>query len=448
MSHQADRSVPAVSGAAVLRKVAFRLIPFLFLLYVVNLIDRTNIGIAKLQMVDEEPQVLSKRAYALGAGLFYIGYLLFEVPSNLILLRVGARAWMARIVVTWGLISSAMMFATGPWSFGILRVLLGFAEAGFFPGIIFYLSHWFPARARAQAVATFMTGGVIAGMLGNPIAGLILQHMDRVGGLWGWQWVFLLEGIPAVLLGLVTMRFLTDRPEQATWLTEGERSWLTRELEREKREAAPQHRHTLRAAFTEPRIWLLIGIYFTVAVGDNVYGFYIPTFLKNQFRTLSSSQIGFLAAVPSAIALIAMNLVGRHSDKTGERRWHVAGSAFLAAIGWLTIAIAPSPWVFILGLVITLAGMKSMLPTFWTLPATFLSGTAAAGGVALINSVANLGGFFGPQIIGVAQSADGSFFYGFLIMAGVLFVGGLLTLGVRIVARPKDEPPGVNDGVK
>jgi ACS family tartrate transporter-like MFS transporter len=428
---------PDVSGEAVLRKVGLRLIPFLFLLYVVNLIDRTNIGIAKLQMVDGDYPVLDAADYALGPGLFYIGYLLFEVPSNLILLRVGARVWIARIAVTWGLISVGMMFVTGPWSFYAMRVLLGVAEAGFFPGIIFYLRLWFPARARAKAVATFMSGGAVAAIIGNPLSGRILDSMDQVAGLWGWQWVFLLEGLPAVLLGLATLRYLPDRPEKARWLTEAERDWLLQELDRERREAAHQHAHTLRAAFVDPRVWLLIAIYFTVAVGDNVFAFYSPTFLKSQFSGASPFQIGLLAALPSVIALVGMNLVGWHSDRTRERRWHVAGSAFVAGVGWLTVAYAPSPWVFVVGMAVTLFGMKSMLPTFWALATTLLSGPAAAGGVAFINSVANLGGFVGPQVISRVKSEH----VGFHVMAGVMLAGGLLTLCVRTESKPDAKTP-------
>lgn len=420
-----------VAGKAILRKVTLRLIPFLFLLYVINLVDRTNIGIARLQMVDGNQPVLSELAYALGAGLFYIGYLLFEVPSNIILLRVGARVWMARIVITWGIISALMMFATGPVSFGFLRVLLGFAEAGFFPGIIFYLSQWFPVQVRARAVAIFMTGGVIAPILSNPISGLILEHLDGRAGLWGWQWMFLLEGIPAVVLGLVTLRYLTDHPQQAHWLTVPERHWLIEELAREKNVAAPHRSHTLTAAFLEPRVWLLIAIYFSVAVGDNVYSLYVPSFLKSQFREWSSSQIGFFTVVPSLCALLAMTLVSRHSDKKGERRWHMAASAFTAGLGWLTLAFAPSPLIFVLGLIITLAGMKSLLPIFWTVPTTFLAGTAAAGGVAFINSVGNLGGFVGPVIVGQLKAADGSFFSGLMLMAGIMIMGSGLSLLVR-----------------
>ncbi|HYT95457.1 MAG TPA: MFS transporter, partial [Gemmataceae bacterium] len=392
---------PAPSEAAVFRKVALRLLPFLFLLYVINLIDRTNIGIARLQMVDQQ-NLLDEEAYALGAGIFYVGYLLFEVPSNLILLRMGARAWIARILVSWGLISSAMMFVTGPWSFAILRVLLGIAEAGFFPGIIFYLNGWFPARMRARAVAQFMLGGVIASMVGNPLSGFILEFMDQVGGLWGWQWVFLLEGLPAVALGFVTLAYLTDRPDQARWLTPAERTWLAEQIEADRNRLPHGQRHSLRAAVVDPRVWLLIAIYFTVAMGDNSYGFYIPTFLRSQFPEWTPFEIGLLAAAPGVLAMSGMVLVGRHSDRTGERRWHVAGSAFTAALGWLLIALAASGslaipgidsrWLFVVGVAVTLTGMKCMLPTFWTLPPTFLTGAAAAGGIALINSVANLGG--------------------------------------------------------
>jgi ACS family tartrate transporter-like MFS transporter len=415
--------------AVTLRKVSLRLIPFLFLLYVVNILDRANIGIAKLQMLDDLD--MSETAYGLGAGIFYVGYLLFEVPSNLILARMGARAWIARILVSWGIISSCMMFVTGPWSFYLLRVLLGVAEAGFFPGIILYLSHWFPARERARAVATFMTAAVIASLVGNPISGAILQFMNQTGGLAGWQWVFLLEGIPAVVLGFITLGYLTDRPEQARWLTDAERTWLAGRMAWEEHERHQRHGLSLRAALTNPRVWLLIAVYFTVAMGDNSYGFYLPTLIKEHFPGWTEFEIGLLAAAPSVAAITGMVLVGWHSDHTGERRWHVAGPAWLAASGWVLVALAPSPWLFVLGLAVTTTGMKSMLPTFWSLPTAFLSGTAAAGGIALINSVANLGGFLGPNVIGQVKDRTGSFTVGLLVMAWVLFIGGLLVLCVR-----------------
>ncbi len=461
------------SEPAVFRKVALRLLPFLFLLYVVNLIDRTNVGIARLHMVNQQlappafaastvglmasplgqgpvvtgaalfpkrPNILDEGAYALGAGIFYVGYLLFEVPANLLLLRVGARKWIARILVSWGLISAAMMFVTGPWSFGTMRVLLGVAEAGFFPGIIYYLSDWFPSRVRARAVSYFMLGGVIASMVGNPLSGFILQYMDQVGGLWGWQWVFLLEGLPAVSLGIVTLAYLTDRPDQAHWLTPAERTWLAQQIANDHTHLPHGRSHSLWAAVLDFRVWLLIAVYFTVAVGDNSYGFYIPTFLKSQFPEWSPFQIGLLAAAPSVIAMVGMILVGWHSDRTGERRWHVAGSALTAASGWLLIALAASGrlaipgldslWLFVVGVAVTLTGMKCMLPTFWTLPPSFLTGAAAAGGIALINSVANLGGLAGPWIMGRVKTETGSFTLGYLIMAATLLLGAMLVLNV------------------
>jgi ACS family tartrate transporter-like MFS transporter len=425
--------------AVVFRKVSLRLLPFLLLLYVINLIDRTNVGIARLQMVDQQ-HVLGEEAYALGAGVFYVGYLLFEVPSNLILLRVGARAWVARILITWGLISAAMMFVTGPWSFAALRVLLGVAEAGFFPGVIYYLSDWFPARVRAGAVSHFMLGGVLASMVGNPLSGFILEFMDHAGGLWGWQWVFLLEGLPAVALGFVTLAYLTDRPDQADWLTPAERAWLAVEMENDRRAVPHGRSRSLAAAVLDIRVWLLTAVYFTVAVGDNSYGFYVPTFLKSQFPAWSPSQIGLLAAAPSVTAMAGMVLVGWNSDRTGERRWHVACPAFAAAAGWLVVALAASGrltvpgldarWLFVAGVALTLTGMKSMLPTFWALPPAFLTGAAAAGGIALINSVANLGGMLGPRVIGRVKATTGSFTGGYVVMAATLFLGGLLVLAV------------------
>jgi ACS family tartrate transporter-like MFS transporter len=427
----------------VFRKVSWRLLPFLFLLYVINLIDRGNIGMARMQMVDEQ-HLLDEEAYALGAGIFYFGYLLFEVPSNLILLRMGARAWIARILVSWGLISTAMMFVTGPWSFGVLRVLLGVAEAGFFPGIIYYLSNWFPARVRAKSVALFMMGGVVPALIGNPLSGAILDYMDQIGGLWGWQWVFLLEGIPAVALGFVTLAYLPDRPDQARWLTPEERTWLREQISNDHNHPAARRNHSLAAAVRDPRVWLLIAVYFTAAMGDNSYSFYIPTFLKTQFPDWPASRIGLLTGVPCILALIGMVLVGRHSDRTGERRWHVAGSAFTAAAGWMLIALVASEhlvlpgldsrWVFVVGVAViftgTKTGTKSMLPTFWTLPSSFLSGPAAAGGIALINSVANLGGLLGPTIVGYLKAASGSFITGYLVLAAASCLGGLLVLNV------------------
>lgn len=427
-----DRAASAgeFSESAVLSKVWRRLMPYLFLLFVVNIIDRGNIAIARLQMVDEL-QVLSKRDYAAGVGSFYAGYLVFQIPSNLVLFRVGARRWIAFLLISWGLASSCMMLATGPWTFCGMRALLGIAEAGFFPGIIFYISHWFPARVRAHAVATFMSGALIASIVGNPLSGAILQYMDQVAGLRGWQWIFLLEGFPAVVLGFVTLRFLTDDPERAGWLSLGERAWLAQQLKQDNVQADGCDRQTPAAVLVNPSMWLLIAIYFTVAVGDNCYGYYIPSFVKSQFPDWTGAQIGLLTAAPSLVAVIGMNLIGKHSDQTGERRWHLAGSAFLAAVGWAALALASSPWLFVVALVVALIGVKGMLPTFWTLPAALLSGIAAAAGIALVNSVANFGGLLGPLVVGELEAAYDSFTPGYYVVAGTLLVGGLLALRIR-----------------
>lgn len=422
--------LPPVSEAAVLRKVTLRLIPFLFVLYVMNILDRANIGVVKKTLVDDL-EIIGKAAYGLGAGLFYVGYLLFEVPSNLMLARMGARRWIARILISWGVVSACMMFVQGTWSYYVLRILLGVAEAGFFPGIILYLSQWFPARERARAVATFMTASLVATIVGNPVGKIILQNLDQTAGLAGWQWVFLLEGLPAIALGFLTLSYLTDRPEQADWLTAEERDWLSRRMAEEESLRQQQHGLTMLGALTDARVWLLIAVYFTVATGENAYGFYLVNFLEKRFPTWDPVHIGFLAAVPAVTAMIVMVLVGASSDRTGERRWHVAGAAILAAVGWTLAAINPSPLFFVIALMMTSAGMKSMLPTFWSLPTAFLSGTAAAGGIALINSIANLGGLLGPAIIGGSEEATGNYSYGMTAMAAILCAGAVLVLFVR-----------------
>jgi ACS family tartrate transporter-like MFS transporter len=418
---------------SVLWTVSLRLLPFLFLLYVVNILDRVNLSFAKLQMLPDLglEGAAAEAVYSLGFGIFYIGYLAFEVPSNLILHRVGARAWISRIMVSWGIISAAMLFVRGPWGLYALRFLLGLAEAGFFPGIILYLSYWFPARQRARAVALFMMASPIAGVLGNPLSGALLQYLNGVAGLAGWQWLFLVEGIPAVVLGGCAWFYLSDCPERAAWLTPAERGWLAARMSREAKVRAERHGLTRLSALAEPRVWLLIALYFTVAVGSNGFGSYAPTIINEQFPGRGAFAIGLLAAIPSAAAVVGMVLIGSHSDRTGERRWHVAASAFLAAAGWELAALSHGPWLVLLGLALAQLGMMSMLPTFWALPTSFLSGTAAAGGIALINSVANLGGFLGPNVIGRLKATGGTFTGGMLAMALTLTVGGVLALCVR-----------------
>lgn len=399
-----------------LRAVAWRIVPFVCLLYVLNILDRANVGFARLAMQDDLG--LSKAAFDLGYGMFYIGYILFEVPSNLLMKRIGARIWIARIMMTWGLVSAATMFARDVWTFYGLRILLGVAEAGFFPGIIYYLSNWFPDRERAKMTAFFMLAIGVSNVLGNPISGWIMDHFNGVSGLHGWQWLFLLEGLPTVVVGVAVLFYLKDSPRDAHWLADDQREWLIRRMAEEDRVRQQQHGPDKWQAMLQPRVWLLIAIYFTVAVGSNAGGAYFPTLVKEQYQQSTNFQIGLLTALPHLCAILAMSLVGISSDRTGERRWHLAGSALAAALGWSLVAWGTTPLVAMIGLCIAQAGMMSMLPIFWTLPTAFLSGTAAAGGIALINSVANIGGFFGPTLLGQ---------FGLWAMAGILLVGAILT---------------------
>jgi MFS family permease len=374
---------------------------------------------------------MGEGVYALGAGIFYLGYVAFEVPSNLILRRTGARRWIARIMVSWGLVTCATMAVRGAWSFYLFRILLGVAEAGFFPGIILYLTYWFPGRDRARIVAWFMAASPVTGFFGNPLSGAILQGMDQVGGLSGWQWLFLIEGIPAVILGVITLYYLTDRPREAHWLSENERNWLSDEMGREEKQVEQRHGLSLRQAATDRRVWLLILLYVTVAIGSNALGFYLPKLIAVRFPTAGKFQIGLLAAIPYLCAMIAMVLNGAHSDRTGERRWHIAAPAMVAASGLVLFTLSDSPALSILGLALGLSGIHSMLPVFWTVPPSFLSGAAAAGGIALINSLGNVGGFVGPNLVGQINAFTGNFTLGLLATALTLCFGALLALRIR-----------------
>jgi ACS family tartrate transporter-like MFS transporter len=414
---------------ATLRKVFWKLVPFLSVLYLFNILDRANVGFARLRMQDDLK--LSERAFNIGYGIFYIGYLLFEVPSNLLMRRIGARRWIARIMISWGLISMATMFVRDEWSFYAVRVLLGVAEAGFFPGIILYLSYWFPDRERGQVTAYFMLAIGMSSILGNPTSGFIMERLNGVHGLHGWQWVFVLEGIPSILLGFAVLWVLTDYPHQATWLPAAQRTWLVARMQEEEAHRHRTHGAHRLTAMLQPRVWLLIAIYFTVAVGSNASGAYFPKLIEKQFEGLSTAQIGLLSALPAVCAVVGMTLFGISSDRTGERRGHIAAAALLAAGGWSVAAWDRSPGTTLTGLCLAQTGMMSMLPVFWTLPPRFLSGAAAAGGIALINSVANIGGFVGATILGEL---------GLWSMVIILTTGAGLVLFVRI------EPPGRERG--
>ncbi len=403
----------------------WRLLPFLFVLYIIAYLDRTNVSFAFLQMRNQ--LALNDRAYGLGAGVFFAGYFLFQLPSNLILARVGARRWIAGIMMLWGLVSAAMIFATGPRSFYLLRFLLGAAEAGFFPGMILYLKNWFPASARGRAVALFMTAAPLSGVIGGPISGALLGvHWS---GLSGWQWLFLIEGIPAVVFGGVVMLVLSERPESATWLADEERLLLAGILAAERQAASTSP--NLKTAFTHPGVWILCSVYFGLTCC--VYG--ITLWLPSVIRSLSGFSnftIGVLTALPNLVAAVAMVLIALHSDRSGERRWHTAIAAFAATTGLVTMAYSHSTLLVLLGTSLAIAGAYGMDGPFWAMPASLLTGTAAAAGIAVINSVGNLGGFFGPYIIGLARTADAGFRGGMLLIAAILAVSGSLALAVRI----------------
>ena len=410
------------SERTALAKVTWRLLPFLFLLFMVCFLDRVNVGFAALQM--NRDLGLSPAVYGFGAGIFFLGYVLCEVPSNLLLARMGARVWIARIMITWGLLASAMMFVRGPLSLYGLRFLLGAAEAGFAPGIVYYLSGWFPAAERARAVARFMAAVPLAGAVGGPLSGALLSLNGHLG-LAGWQWLFLLEGVPAVVLGFVVLVYLTERPEEATWLTPTERAWLTTHLSREREQC---ERMSVLQALSNGTVWRLGLLGF--AFGFSGLGLWLPQIVRG-LSGLSDFMVGLVSAVPYVVAAAAMVLVGAHSDRSGERLLHIVASATAAAFGFLASAYLHSPVLGVLALSLAAAGLSSAQGPFWALPSAFLSGPAAAGGIALINSVANLSGFVDPYLLGVLKGATGNFDSGLLLLALVPLGGASLALRLR-----------------
>ncbi len=433
---EADRPDGEPSERAVLRKVFRRLVPFLFLLYVANILDRNNVGFARLKMLGDLG--LDEGVYGWGATFcFYLGYLAFEVPSNLILHRVGARLWIGRIMITWGLVSTCTMFVRDARSFYLVRVLLGVAEAGFFPGIVLYLSYWFPARERARAVACFMMASPLSSAFGGVVSGWLLAHADGAAGLKGWQWLFLIEGLPSVVLGIATWFYLTDRPSAAGWLSSEERGWLDRRMAREDRDRVARHGLDRLQALGHPMMVLFILLYFTIALGTNSFGFYAPTILQGRFTGWSTEEIGYLYLVPNLTTAVAMYAVGRHSDATGERRWHLAGCALVAALGWWLSATVRSPWLALLALTMANAGMISMIGLFWSLATSYLSGLGAVGGIALINTIANTGGAFSSPLMSSIEKATGSFAVGQFVLGVAMVAGAAIALAIRH-DRPTD----------
>jgi len=411
--------------SVVVRKLTWRLIPFLFLLYIVAYLDRINVGFAALQM--RQQLAFTDAVYGLGAGMFFAGYFFFQMPSNLVLQRVGARRWISLLMVVWGLISASMILVSGHRSFYLLRFLLGAAEAGFFPGVILYLKNWFPAQARARTVARFMTAGPLSGVLGGPISGALLG-LHLTAGLAGWQWMFLMEGIPAILLGAVAFAYLVDQPEQARWLSTAERDWLVNTLQRERAEIAIVNGQF--AALRSPRIWMLALVYFGLTTVSYGVSLWLPTLIRS-VSGVGNFAIGLLSAIPYLAAAVAMVAVGTHSDRTGERRWHTALPAFIGALALTCAAYSTSIGPAILAVSIAVLGVNCMLGPFWSMPTALLSGTAAAAGIAFINSVGNLGGFVGPYVIGLVRTSTGQFKGGLLLVSAALATSGAIVLMVR-----------------
>jgi MFS transporter, ACS family, tartrate transporter len=398
------------------RKATRRLVPFLFLIYVVAYLDRVNVSFAQLQLEDDLG--FTDTIFGIGAGIFSLGYVIFGVPSNLALARFGARRWLAAIMIVWGVISASMLFIDGPESFYVLRFLLGAAEAGFFPGIILFLTWWFPERERTKAIALFLTAVSAAYVFGGPVSGGLLE-LDGLAGLDGWQWLFLVEGIPAVVLGVVTLRFLDERPDDADWLDPDERAFLTAEVERERELRESLGAQRLRDALGSGRVWLLGLVYFIILAAGFGLTFFVPDLVQDR-TGYSDFEVGVLAAIPYGFATVAMVVAARRG--TG-----LTGPILVGASGTLLTAYAESTLLLTIGITLAAVGLLSALPRFWALPTAFLSGTAAAAGIALIAAVGNLGGFAGPAFTGIAEDQTGGYEMPLMTLAAVLVGCGLVT---------------------
>ncbi|WP_329165329.1 MFS transporter [Streptomyces sp. NBC_01717] len=418
---------------AVFRKVVRRIVPFLILCYVFSYLDRVNVGFAKLQMSDDLG--LSEAAYGLGAGLFFIGYFLFEVPSNLMLQRIGARTWIARIMITWGLVSASFVFVTDETMFYVLRFLLGAAEAGFYPGVILYCTYWFPSHRRGRVIAMFMSAIPVAGIFGNPLSGWIMDRFHGVSGWQGWQWMFALEAIPALAIGVATLFYLDDGVRSAKWLTDEEKAVVERAIADDVAHRTVHGR--VVDAFRDPKVWLMCLIYFCFVMGQYALTFWMPTFVQST-GIEGNFAIGALSAVPFLAALVAMNLFGRSADKRRERRWHLVVPSLMGALGFsLAAGWSGSTALSLVALSFAAAGVLTCAPLFWSLPTAFLGGTAAAAGLAVINSVGNLAGFVSPYMIGALKDSTGSTSFPMYVLAFSLFVGAgaVLTTKKQIVNR-------------
>lgn len=416
-------------------RVTTRLVPFLIVCYFVAYLDRVNVGFAALTM--NKDLGLSQTAFALGAGIFFISYFLFEVPSNLFLERFGARKWIARIMLSWGLLSAATAFVWDEYSFYAVRFLLGIAEAGFFPGIIFYLTLWFPASYRARIIGYFMAAIPLSSVLGAPVSGALLG-LDGWHGLHGWQWLFIVEAAPAVILSVVVFFYLTDRPADAAWLPAEGRTWLANRLASEERQRVAAQHFTVMQALLNPKVLALFLVYFGAVACNYGIGFFLPQIVKG--FGLSNLQTGFVTAIPYAVGVFAIIYWGRRSDRMQERRFHTGAALALASVGIAASAFLPDPTLKMLALSAGAFGVFGCLPVFWTLPTAFLSGAAAAGGIAIINSVGNLSGFVGPYVVGYIRDRTGSFNGGLLCIAALGAIATVIVFALSHDSRLEQAP--------
>jgi MFS transporter, ACS family, tartrate transporter len=428
------RAAPTTELAVVtLRKVTWRLIPFLFVLYVIAWLDRVNVGFAGLQM--NADLGFSSAVFGFGSGIFFLGYCLFEIPSNIILERVGARIWIARIMVTWGLISAGLMFVRSPAVFYLLRFLLGVAEAGFFPGVIYYLSLWYPTAQRARAIAAFMTAVPVTGLIGGPLSGALLE-LDGIGGLAGWQWLFLLEGLPAVILGTIVLFYLNDRPETTQWLDPVERSWLVETLATERKVCLLTP--NIRVALSNTTVWKLGIIFLLVAAGFYGYSFWAPLIIKS-LTGLSNFKVGLVLGGISGVTIIGMLVNSYHSDRTGERAVHIAVPLLVMAVGLVGCVLLHRPVLAIIALAFVPLGHCASYGPFWSMPTQFFTGPAAAAGIALVTTIANVGSFAGPTLIGVMNARTGTHTAAFLLLGGMALIASLLALRISAARAPSSK---------
>jgi ACS family tartrate transporter-like MFS transporter len=422
-------TVPRVQTALereTMRRVTMRIVPLVFALYVVGFLDRVNIAIASLRM--NEDIGLSAAAYGLGSGIFFLGYALFEVPSNILLARVGARWWLARIAVTWGILACAMALVTGPKTFFVLRLLLGFAEAGFFPGVIYYFTQWFPDHRRARATSVFTIGIPVSSLIGGPL-GAALLGLDGIAGLAGWQWLFLIEGFPSVLLGIAVLLWLPDRPSTATWLSTAQREWLEGEIARGDA-SRPTGHESAWSAMSNRTVWWLCAPYVVYILCGYAVVLWSPLVIRSLLE-ISDRQVGLITGATGLFGVVAMLSSAAVSDRRNERIVHGAFALVSMAVGLSLVAAAPHPVIAVFGLMLAACSGNAYLPVFWCLPPRFLRGVGAAAGIALINSIGNIGGFLGPNVVGSLSAMTGGFSGAFAVMSVMAFMAAIAMLSLR-----------------